>query len=215
MAKLKMKNTLMGILAGILVIIMSTGIMLAFIHISDVPYIFEIDAQNIEESSKMDREEILSNYNAVLDYLSPFSSKEFSLPTLKFTEMGAYHFAECKVFFNVVYGSALLAGILLVLLGLKNMFSSTSLIIGGAFGLCLPVTLGTAIAINFDKAFTFFHTLFFDGDTYLFDPAKDQIINILPPEFFMHCAIMFACFWIMTAFAVMFIGIVIKKKERS
>ena len=45
--------------------------------------------------------------------------------------------------------------------------------------------------MDFDRAFVVFHALFFPGKTnWLFDPNEDQIINILPQEFFRSCAIL-------------------------
>ena len=47
--------------------------------------------------------------------------------------------------------------------------------------------------IGFNNFFTLFHQVLFVGDnTWLFDPAKDPVIWILPEEFFMHAFILFA-----------------------
>jgi integral membrane protein (TIGR01906 family) len=54
----------------------------------------------------------------------------------------------------------------------------------------LPVTLLTAFAINFDKAFVVFHEIFFRNNYWQFDPQMDPIINILPEEFFYHSALL-------------------------
>ncbi|MDE6591127.1 MAG: DUF1461 domain-containing protein, partial [Oscillospiraceae bacterium] len=51
--------------------------------------------------------------------------------------------------------------------------------------------IGGLAALDFDRAFVIFHALFFPGKTnWLFDPRTDQIINILPQEFFRNCAIL-------------------------
>ena len=45
-------------------------------------------------------------------------------------------------------------------------------------------------ALNFDGAFTVFHSIFFPGkDNWLFDPVTDPVILILPEAFFRNCAI--------------------------
>ena len=45
--------------------------------------------------------------------------------------------------------------------------------------------------LDFDQAFTVFHSIFFPGkDNWLFDPATDPVILILPEEFFRSCAIL-------------------------
>ena len=44
---------------------------------------------------------------------------------------------------------------------------------------------------NFERAFVVFHQLFFPGkDNWVFDYRTDQIILILPMEFFRNCAIL-------------------------
>ena len=58
--------------------------------------------------------------------------------------------------------------------------------LGGTF-----LLVGALAALDFDRAFVVFHALFFPGkDNWLFDPAADEIINILPQEFFRNCALL-------------------------
>jgi len=53
--------------------------------------------------------------------------------------------------------------------------------------------LGVWGALDFDGLFTGFHQVFFPGKTnWLFDPATDPIICLMPQEFFMNCAILIA-----------------------
>lgn len=54
-------------------------------------------------------------------------------------------------------------------------------------GAVIPVILGGLMAINFDAVFIRFHQLLFRNDDWLFDPALDPIINVLPEDFFMVC----------------------------
>ena len=62
----------------------------------------------------------------------------------------------------------------------------------GAVGLLAGgVLLASACAIDFDKAFVTFHHIFFPGKTnWIFDYRTDEIIMILPEEFFRNCAIL-------------------------
>lgn len=55
----------------------------------------------------------------------------------------------------------------------------------------LPGLAGAAqAALDFDGAFTVFHSIFFPGkDNWLFDPVTDPVILILPEAFFQNCAI--------------------------
>ena len=72
--------------------------------------------------------------------------------------------------------------------------------------------LRCAIAIDFNKAFVLFHKLFFSNDDWLFDPATDEVITILPEEFFMQCAVLIAVFWLIAA-AGQLIQTAIMKKD--
>ena len=51
--------------------------------------------------------------------------------------------------------------------------------------------VGALAALDFDRAFVLFHSLFFPGKSnWLFDWRTDPIILALPQEFFRNCAIL-------------------------
>ena len=54
----------------------------------------------------------------------------------------------------------------------------------------LPAVIGAAVALNWDRTFVTFHEIAFNNDYWLFDPATDPVINILPDLYFLHCAVM-------------------------
>ena len=55
----------------------------------------------------------------------------------------------------------------------------------------LPLVIGALAALDFDRAFVIFHSIFFPGKTnWVFDWYADQIIRVLPQAFFMNCAIL-------------------------
>ena len=201
-----MKNIALGIIAAILALAFATGVGLGFIHVSDFPYRMDVEGLEISESSGLPKEEILENYNATMKFLSPFRNRPFELPTLGYSEMGSYHFEQCKLFFNIVYAAALLSGFFLLLLGAMRKLTKKVLQIGGFLTLAIPCFVGVVMALNFDKVFTIFHSIFFEGSTWIFDPQVDEIINILPQEFFMHCGVLIACFWLAAAALMLFAG---------
>ncbi|MFD1485571.1 TIGR01906 family membrane protein [Lacticaseibacillus baoqingensis] len=57
-------------------------------------------------------------------------------------------------------------------------------------GAVVPILLGGLMAINFDAVFIRFHQLLFRNNDWLFDPATDPIINVLPEDFFMACFVL-------------------------
>ena len=46
------------------------------------------------------------------------------------------------------------------------------------------IFIGVAAMINFDAVFVQFHHIFFDNDLWLFDPAEDYMIRMLPEGLF-------------------------------
>ena len=75
-------------------------------------------------------------------------------------------------------------------------------------------TLGGLVALDFNSAFLVFHALFFAGkDNWLFDPATDEIIDALPEEFFMNCAILIGASLILISLGLIARGIILYKRE--
>ena len=59
-----------------------------------------------------------------------------------------------------------------------------------------------------------FHALFFPGkDNWLFNPYTDEIINILPQEFFMNCAILILAILILGCIILMVSDLMYSKKK--
>lgn len=162
-------------------------------------YYAHIGALNLPEASGYSEQQIRAAYNEVLDYLT-LPAREFSSGDMAFSSEGAAHFADCKVLFDLNVTVLICASVILaVLLVLRKRGRIGALRIGrhsagfysAVSAVVLPIIIGILAAIDFDRAFTVFHTIFFPGkDNWLFDPATDEIINVLPEEFFMNCAIL-------------------------
>lgn len=207
-----MKKFLFALLTALLVLFAATAVGLAVIHISGQPYITDVDKLELVESSGLSREEIMENYNAVMRFLSPFINEPFDLPTLKYSQSGAGHFADCKPIFNGVYLLGAISALCLILLARRKKLSPSLLRISGAVTLLIPSVFGVAVITFFDTLFVKFHQLFFNNSDWLFDPDTDEIINILPEEFFMHCALFIAAFWVLSAIAQLARGFLHKDK---
>lgn len=161
-------------------------------------YYAHIEPLGLEEYTGLTREEIKTAYNEMLDYC--LGAEEFSTGVLKWSESGKDHFTDVRVLFlldlKVLGISALL--LLVILISMKFTSWKPSRLLGrgplfwaGAGLAVVFLIVGGLAALDFDRAFTVFHTIFFPGkDNWLFDPRTDEIINILPQEFFMHCAIL-------------------------
>lgn len=196
-----MKNTILSIITAVLVLLFATALGLGIIHITDYPYKTDIVTLEIAEKSGIPPDEIMENYKAVMDYLSPFSSKTFQLPSLKYSASGAGHFEDSKTIFNGIYLLGLISAIALAALIRRRRLSRKILKLSGTLTLAIPIVFALSVYFNFEKTFVTFHRVFFSNDDWLFDPAKDEIINILPERFFMHCALLIALLWLLSGAA--------------
>ncbi len=209
-----MKKALAGTLLAILTLLFTTALGLAVIHITNFPYIVDVDLLNISESSGLPRGEIIENYRAIMNYLSPFSENAFSLSSLAHSPRADFHFAEVKALFNKLYISGAAAAIILTILAAMKVVSKRTLRISGTVTLLVPAFLTAAALINFDISFDIFHELFFNSETWLFDSQTDKFISILPSTFFMHCGFFIALFWLSAAILQLLIGYS-ERKARS
>ena len=140
--------------------------------------------------------QIKEAYGQMMDYCIGLSDT-FSVGVLPFSELGASHFADVRKLFILDLWVLVIAGVLLLTLCLRGRGKGIRL--GGhtpgywsAVGLAATfATVGGLASLDFDRAFTVFHKLFFPGkDNWQFDGREDPVIYILPVEFFRNCAIL-------------------------
>ena len=161
-------------------------------------YYAHIGPMGLEARTGLTQAEIKTAFNEMLDYC--LGAEEFSTGALAWSEDGKAHFTDVRVLFLLdlrVLGVSL--GLLAAALLYARFTGRTparplgrgpgfwaGVGLGGAF-----LLVGALAALDFDRAFVLFHALFFPGkDNWLFDPARDQIINILPQEYFRDCALL-------------------------
>lgn len=188
---MKKRTFLLDVLIGILFTLFFISLGVVLVINFRALYRFDISYLNIEETSGLSKDVILDNYNALIDYCSPFFTKPLQFPTLPASEAGLFHFEECKVLFNAFYAMLPVTGILLAgaIIYKRKQNDISYLAVSSATCVILPLFVAGACAMNFDRTFVVFHQLFFNNDYWLFDPLTDPIINLLPEAFFLHCAI--------------------------
>lgn len=219
-----MRNNILSVIFGItltvLLISFSIGLPIYFRPF----YYIQIDTLGMVEDTGYDYGTIKDAYDEVLDYLT-VPGNGFGTGELKHSESGAAHFADCKVLFDLNYWCFLVSlSLVLVLLILRRCRiyePSTAFGFGPGFytgvgTLSLFALLGIVVAADFDSAFVVFHSIFFPGkDNWLFDPSTDEIIRVMPAEFFMNCAILIASSVILISVLLIVFGVRKRKKQRS
>jgi len=183
-------------------------------------YYLQINALELPEVTGYDYATIKAAYDQVLNFLT-LPGREFGTGVFRYTESGKAHFYDCKALFNLNLIALIISSVTLITLfvlekkkvitlsrpfGMHVSFIS-ALSIFVFFGV-----LAVVIAIDFDTAFTVFHHLFFPGkDNWLFDPRYDQILRILPQDFFMNCAILIGSSIILISLGIIIFQLVKKR----
>lgn len=191
-------KTLSVFLAAMMALALLTGAIAAPILCRPF-YYAHIGPLGLEERTGLTRDEIKTAYNEMLDYCLG-QRPEFSTGVLGWSDSGKSHFTDVRVLFKLDLTALACAlgtlGALALLIRRGRMRPAPLLSRGPAFwagaGLAAVFLIVAALAsLDFNRAFVVFHALFFPGkDNWLFDPAQDQIINILPEAFFRDCAIL-------------------------
>ena len=183
---------------GSILFLLSLAILLT-IYLAWLLYPQEISWLNLITCVHLQPQTIQHNFNVLMDYLTNPLSQVLEMPDFPSSASGIHHFAVVKGLFHLAQGVAVVTLPLFYLFwkqviqkGFLPLYRRGLLII-----LSLPLVLGLiGIFIGFDQFFTLFHQILFVGDdTWLFDPAKDPVILILPEDFFLHAFLLFFCLY--------------------
>ena len=161
-------------------------------------YYAQIESLELPARTGYSEEIIREAYDEMLDFC--LGAPEFSTGALSWSQSGRDHFADVRVLFLLDLAVLALSAALLLLWFLlgRRMGLVPRPLLGRGPGFWAAAGLGIVFAVvgllaslDFERAFVVFHALFFPGkDNWLFDPAVDQIILILPEVFFRNCALL-------------------------
>ena len=161
-------------------------------------YYAHIGPMHLENYGLTERE-IKTAYDEMMDFCLG-KREDFSAGVLAFSRSGADHFADVRGLFlldlRVLKLSVVGLGFLLgwCLMGKVRLYRFLSRGPGfwAATGLGASfLIVGGLAALDFDRAFVIFHSIFFPGkDNWIFDWQTDPIILFLPQDFFRNCALL-------------------------
>lgn len=189
-------------------------------------YYLQIDALELDRQSGFTFSQIKRAYDEVLNFCTLPWVKQFSAGSLKFSEEGAAHFADCKVLFNLNFAvltiSFAATAVFVVLhkckvIALQKIKGHRPYIISAAAAILLPLVVMLLVAsVSFDKAFEAFHAVFFPGkENWQFNPYEDEIILVMPQEFFANCAVIIAAAMIGFSAALVAADFALIKREKQ
>ena len=179
---------------GLILLIINTSLFIISLSLSCVIlfrpfYYYHINSLNLEQYGYT-YNEIKESYDDVMDYL--ILNKEFKTGNLKYSESGKNHFHDCKILFMINFIVLFISSFIIILkrkyIKEKKIFFFSSIVIISLF----LIILITSLIIGFDKFFDLFHNIFFIvKDNWLLNPYDDEIIYLLPKEYFRNCGILF------------------------
>ena len=162
----------------------------------------QIDSLNIVEDlnkytgEDYTKDDVKEAFDDVMDFI--WKGKEFKTGKLKFSEDGKSHFADCVPLFWLDTIILIVSTVTLIVMMLffvfkkweiVDFFGFSPIFYSGILSLLIVSIIGVFGIIDFDELFKVFHQIFFKGkENWLFDPKEDEVILILPEEFFMYCA---------------------------
>lgn len=183
---------------GSLFFLLSLAILLT-IYLSWLIYPLEISWLHLTSRVPFQPQIIQHNFNVLMDYLTNPLNQALKMPDFPSSASGIHHFAVVKGLFHLAQGVAIVTLPIFYLFwkqviqkGFLSLYRRGILIM-----VCLPLVLGlVAVFIGFEQFFTLFHQILFVGDdTWLFDPANDPVILILPEDYFLHAFLLFFCLY--------------------
>ena len=211
-------------------LVIAQAVLLALVILSGaiaLPVLFRpffylhIEPMGLAQQTGLTLEQIKEAYNRMMDYCIGLTDT-FSVGVLPFSASGAAHFADVRKLFILDLGVLAVSAILLIAITVLRRKQKTALL-GHTPGFWAAIGLGTAFlsvgglaALDFNRAFTVFHKVFFPGkDNWLFDSRLDPVIQILPAEFFRNCAILILVAVLISCAGLLLWDRRIRKKNKS
>lgn len=186
-------------------------------------YFVQIDGLDLVNKTGLTKQQIITAYNQVLDFLT--IGRPFGVGELRYTQSGKAHFEDCKILFDlnayVLVISFVILTVAVVLSKLKVLkpyrFKNHHFMFYSAIALLILFATLVLMAVqDLEQAFTVFHKVFFPGkDNWVFDWYDDQIIQILPFNFFMSCGALISGSLIITCITIIIVSVIKKKKANG
>ncbi|MEI3627117.1 TIGR01906 family membrane protein [Lactococcus lactis] len=178
-----------------------------------IPLFFgEIFWYQLTDLVQMTAGKIWHNFLILMNYLiNPLETK-LSMPDFPSSASGLHHFAEVKNLFMLVF----FLTIILIPFTIRFIKENLSIVFHNALRVVMlfPLAIGViAWLIGFDRFFVAFHEVLFRDNSWLFDPATDPIISVLPAQFFMHSFLIFLLIYELIFFVIYRRGTLLLKKK--
>lgn len=199
--RMKKLQSIIGTVAMILLIValLITSFQIAIYGDSEYKfYEKEYEKYEVLDSLNMEMEDVMDVTDKMMAYLIG-EYAELSVVTMVdgkeqdfFNEQDRLHMADVKNLFlgGLKLRTILLVAFLIMMLILAAMKADLKVLLPQSYFKALAISamvtavLGVLFMTNFNICFVIFHKIFFSNDLWLFDPATDYMIRMLPEGFF-------------------------------
>ncbi len=188
-----------GIILGFSIIaaLLITSFEIAMYSDFDV-YRQEYEKYHVLSDLDMTMDDVMYVTHEMMDYLRGEGDTLSVVTTVEgkeqdfFNEQDRFHMSEVRDLFigglNIRIGACVTAVLCLLFLiithaDVKKIIPRSYWITLGATG-AIVLLIGGAAVFNFNAVFVQFHHIFFDNDLWIFDPAEDYMIRMLPEGLF-------------------------------
>ncbi|MGL4992476.1 MAG: TIGR01906 family membrane protein [Sarcina sp.] len=175
------------------------------IFVFNSKFLFTVFATKTDLANKLSLslETIILDYQKIISYIRNPLIKTLNFDNFTLSSNGQVHFSEVKIiFFSLCILAFLITLFFSIYLIYKMFFYDKTKLYATAktnITLCAKylnvlttlfvLILISLISFNFTKYFNYMHEILFNNTYWIFNYQTDSIINILPQEFFMFCAI--------------------------
>lgn len=158
----------------------------------------EYEKYDVLSELDMEMDDVMYVTHEMMDYLRGEGDELSVITTVEgreqdfFNEQDRFHMEEVRDLFigglNIRIGACVIVLICIVFLIITR--ADISKVIPRGYWISLGITaaavllIGTASVVDFNAVFVQFHHIFFDNDLWIFDPAEDYMIRMLPEGLF-------------------------------
>ena len=214
-----------GIILGFSVIaaLLITSFEIAMYADFDV-YRQEYEKYDVLSELDMTMDDVMYVTHEMMDYLRGEGDTLSVITTVEgkeqdfFNEQDRFHMGEVRNLFigglNIRIGACVAAVVCILFLIITR--ADIKKILPRSYWIALGVTgaavllIGIAAVVNFNAVFVQFHHIFFDNDLWIFDPAEDYMIRMLPEGLFYDMVMRIGAIFVVSLMAVLALSFVPK-----
>lgn len=218
-----------GIILGFSVIaaLLITSFEIAMYADFDV-YRQEYEKYDVLSEMDMTMDDVMYVTHEMMDYLRGEGDTLSVVTTVEgqeqdfFNEQDRFHMGEVRELFigglNIRFGACVAAVLCVLFLVITR--ADIKKVVPRSYWIALGVTgaavilIGIAAVVDFNAVFVQFHHIFFDNDLWIFDPAEDYMIRMLPEGLFYDMVMRIGAIFVVSLVVLLVLSFIPKIADR-